>query len=269
MGEPAAATVVTLVLDDERHDAWLEDALATFARTRDQLLRGEIVERSLWMARRSARRFADRGEPFDDVLQVASVALLHAVDRFDPSLGVPFGAFATPTIIGEIKRHFRDRTWRVHVPRGAKDLRPTVNAAYDELSGRLGRAPTPRQVAAHLGIEEDLVLQVVEANSAYGTVSLDAVVDRRVRGEAEQQVDGVLDREVVRQVLGQLRPRERLIIEMRFFDELTQAQIAEMIGTSQVHVGRLITSSLTLLRAHLEESGSVVSDNDRRTSDDD
>ena len=107
----------------EPDERWLEQALVTFARTGDQQLRDEIVERSLWLAKRSARRFADRGEPFDDVLQVASVALLHAIDRFDPSVGVPFGAYATPTIVGEIKRHFRDRTWRVHVPRRAKDVR--------------------------------------------------------------------------------------------------------------------------------------------------
>lgn len=264
MGEPAAAAV-TLEdpADHKTDDAWLAEALVTFARTRDQALRGEIVEHSLWLARRSARRFADRGEPFDDVMQVASVALLHAVDRFDPSLGVPFGAFATPTIIGEIKRHFRDRTWRVHVPRRAKDLRPTVNSAYDDLSRVLSRSPTPREVALHLDIEEDLVLQVVEANGAYRTAPLDAVTERRARGGTEAQVDGVLDREVVQQVLGRLRTRERQIIEMRFFDEMTQAQIAEQIGTSQVHVGRLITSSLALLRAHLGEDPVI---NSRLTS---
>jgi RNA polymerase sigma-B factor len=253
MGESAAAPAVTLEdpPDLVADDAWLVEALTTFHRTRDQALRAEIVERSLWLARRSARRFADRGEPFDDVLQVARVALLHAVDRFDPALGVPFGAFATPTIIGEIKRHFRDRTWRVHVPRRAKDLRPAVNGAHDDLSKVLGRAPTPREVAVHLDIDEDLVLQVIEANSAYRTAPLDAVTERRARNGDEEEVTGVLDREVVRQVLDRLRPRERQIIEMRFFEEMTQAQIAERIGTSQVHVGRLITSSLTLLRAHL------------------
>jgi RNA polymerase sigma-B factor len=249
-----------VTLDDQADhgldDASLTEALETFARTGDQALRSEIVERSLWLARRSARRFADRGEPFDDVLQVARVALLHAVDRFDPSLGVPFGAFATPTIIGEIKRHFRDRTWRVHVPRRAKELRPTVNAAHDDLSMVLGRSPTPREVAVHLGIEEDLVLQVIEANSAYRTAPLDAVTERRVRGGTVAEVEGVLDRELVRQLLDRLRPRERRIIEMRFFDEMTQAQIAEQIGTSQVHVGRLITSSLMLLRAQVGDDPS-------------
>ncbi len=237
---------------DEVDEAWVEDALSTFATTRDPALRAEIVERSMWLAHRSARRFAERGEPFDDVLQVASVALLHAVDRFQPSLGVPFGAYATPTIVGEIKRHFRDRTWRVHVPRRAKDLRPAVNTASDELSRVLGRSPTAREVATYLSIDEDLVLQVVEANSAYRTAQLDSVTERQVRNTADDsQVENVLDRELISQALTHLRPREREIIQMRFFDEMTQSQIAEHIGTSQVHVGRLITSSLALLRAHL------------------
>jgi RNA polymerase sigma-B factor len=243
--------VTLLDADHEPDERWLEQAV-TLARTGDQQLRDEIVERSLWLAKRSARRFADRGEPFDDVLQVASVALLHAIDRFDPSVGVPFGAYATPTIVGEIKRHFRDRTWRVHVPRRAKDVRSAVNTAHDGLTTTLGRSPTANEVAAHLGIEEDLVLQALEANTAYRTAPLDLAPERRPRGDrSEARVEAVLDREVVRQVLERLRPRERQIIEMRFFDEMTQAQIAERIGTSQVHVGRLITSSLALLRSHL------------------
>jgi len=250
--------VTLLDPDHEPDEAWLAEALATLARTGNPRLREEIVERSLWLARRSARRFADRGEPFDDLLQVARVALLHAVDRFDPTLGIPFGAYATPTIVGEIKRHFRDRTWRVHVPRRAKELRPTVNAAHDDLTASLDRSPTAKEVATHLGIEEDLVLQAIEANSAYRTTPLDLASERRTRGDgSEASVEGVLDREVVRQVLERLQPRERKIIEMRFFDELTQAQIAERIGTSQVHVGRLITSSLALLRAHLAGDGST------------
>jgi len=253
MGDAAAAADVTSVLrPDDTDDVWVTDALTTFAVTRDPALRAEIVERSLWLAHRSARRFAERGEPFDDVFQVASVALMHAVDRFQPSLGVPFGAYATPTIVGEIKRHFRDRTWRLHVPRRAKDLRPAVNAVSDELSRALGRSPTAREVAAHMNIDEDLVLQVVEANSAYRTAPLDNVTERQTRATAaDADVDAVLDRALVTQALVHLRPREREIIQLRFFEEMTQAQIAEHIGTSQVHVGRLITSSLALLRAHL------------------
>ena len=258
MGHAAAVAVVTQVqLPDDTDDAWVTDALATFAVTRDPALRAEIVQRSLWLAQRSARRFAERGEPYDDVFQVASLALMHAVDRFQPSLGVPFGAYATPTIVGEIKRHFRDRTWRVHVPRRAKDLRPAVNAASDELSKALGRSPTAREVATVMNVDEDLVLQVVEANSAYRTAQLDNVNERQIRAaEADSDIDAILDRDLVSQALVHLRPREREIIQMRFFDEMTQAQIAEHIGTSQVHVGRLITSSLALLRAHLS-SGSL------------
>ncbi len=253
MGDAAAVADVTAVQPPhDTDDSWVTDALATFAVTRDPALRAEIVERSLWLAQRSARRFADRGEPFDDVFQVASVALVHAVDRFQPSLGVPFGAYATPTIVGEIKRHFRDRTWRVHVPRRAKDLRPAVNTASDELSRTLGRSPTAREVAAHLNIDEDLVLQAVEANSAYRTAQLDNVTERQIRAtEVDSDLDALLDGELVSRALVHLRPREREIIQLRFFEEMTQAQIAEHIGTSQVHVGRLITSSLALLRAHL------------------
>lgn len=238
---------------DAADDAWITDALATFARTRDPALRAEIVERTLWLAHRAARRFNDRGEPFDDILQVARVALLNSVDRFDPSHGVPFGAYATPTITGEIKRHFRDRTWRVHVPRRAKDLRPAVNSASEELGNELGRSPTAQEVARRLDIDEDSVLEAIEANGAYRTALLDTTTERQLRDtDVESDLDGVLNRELVSKVLARLRPRERQIIQLRFFDEMTQAQIAELIGTSQVHVGRLITSSLALLRTHLE-----------------
>ena len=253
MGLVAAVPSVTPVQPpDEADDAWLVDVLAAFEISRDPALRAEIVERSLWLAQRSARRFAERGEPYDDIFQVASIALVHTVDRFQPALGVPFGAYATLTIVGEIKRHFRDKTWRVHVPRRAKDLRPAVNSASDELGKVLGRSPTPREVATHMSIDEDLVLQVVEANSAYRTAQLDTLTERQLRAaETDVEVDAVLDRELVSQALVHLRPREREIIQLRFFDELTQAQIADRIGTSQVHVGRLIASSLALLRAHL------------------
>lgn len=238
---------------DASDEEWIAEALATFVETRDPVLRAEIVERTLWLAHRAARRFSDRGEPFDDILQVARVALLNSVDRYDPSHGVPFGAFATPTITGEIKRHFRDRTWRVHVPRRAKDLRPAVNAASEELSKELGRSPTAREVALRLNVEEDSVLEAIEANGAYRTATLDAKTERQLRdASVDAELDDVLNRELVAKVLSRLRPRERQIIQLRFFDEMTQSQIAELIGTSQVHVGRLITSSLALLRTHME-----------------
>jgi RNA polymerase sigma-B factor len=238
---------------DASEEEWIAEALATFVDTRDPALRAQIVERTLWLAHRAARRFSDRGEPFDDILQVARLALIKSVDRFDPSHGVPFGAYATPTITGEIKRHFRDRTWRVHVPRRAKDLRPAVNAASEELSKELGRSPTAQEVALRLNVEEDSVLEAIEANGAYRTATLDVKKERQLRdGSVDAELDDVLNRELVAKVLSRLRPRERQIIQLRFFDEMTQSQIAELIGTSQVHVGRLITSSLALLRTHME-----------------
>ncbi|HTH07901.1 MAG TPA: sigma-70 family RNA polymerase sigma factor, partial [Ilumatobacteraceae bacterium] len=125
----------------EADDEWLLDAFTRFNESRDPALREEIVHRTLWLAVRGARRFASRGEPFDDLLQVARIGLLKAIDRFDINVGVQFGAYATPTIMGELRRHFRDHTWSVHVPRRAKDLRPAVNEASDQLSKELGRAP--------------------------------------------------------------------------------------------------------------------------------
>ncbi|MEQ1702553.1 MAG: sigma-70 family RNA polymerase sigma factor, partial [Ilumatobacteraceae bacterium] len=127
--------------DDD--DAWLNDAFAQWSRTQSPALRDEIVERTHWLALRGARRFASRGEPFDDLLQVARIGLLKAVDRFDVTMGVPFGAYATPTIMGELRRHFRDHTWSLHVPRRAKDLRPAVNVTIEQLTKEYGRSPLP------------------------------------------------------------------------------------------------------------------------------
>ncbi|MFN8021279.1 MAG: SigB/SigF/SigG family RNA polymerase sigma factor [Acidimicrobiales bacterium] len=234
--------------DDE---AWLSAALERFAEDRtDEGLRDQIFRRARWLAVRGARRFSDRGEPFDDLVQVASFGLLKAIERFEPSMGVPFGSYATPTILGELRRHFRDHTWSVRVPRRAKDLRASVNAASDELSRRLGRSPTIAEIAAQLELSEDAVLEVLEANNAYRSRPLDhATVADQVT--VDDDADHVIDREMIVSLLEHLRPRERTILYLRYFEELSQAQIAERVGTSQVHVGRLIASSLTQLRTHL------------------
>ncbi len=231
-------------------DAWLAEALDRFTRDRDPRLRDEIVERANWLAVRGARRFVDRGEPFDDLLQVARLGLLKSVDRFDPSLGVPFGAYATPTIMGELRRYFRDHTWSVHVSRRAKDLRPMVNTTSDRLAGELGRSPRVSEIAAALDVGEDAVLEALEANNAYRAHSLDPTGSGHTP-PVDGGFDGVLDRDLVAQLLDRLPDRERTILVLRFFDGMTQSQIAERIGTSQVHVGRLITSSLAVLKAHL------------------
>lgn len=237
----------------EADDEWLDDAFRRLAETRDDALRDEIVERTNWLAVRGARRFASRGEPFDDLLQVARMGLLKAVDRFDRSVGVHFGAYATPTILGELRRYFRDHTWSVHVPRRAKDLRPAVNEATDQLSKELGRSPQVHEIAQHLHITDDAVLEAMEANNAYRSYSLDPQGVGRSVPTAKNEFDGIVDREVVIGLLDRLPARERKILYLRFFEELSQSQIAEQIGTSQVHVGRLISSSLASLRSALDE----------------
>ena len=175
------------------------------------------------------------------------MGLLKAIDRFDPVHGVPFGAFATPTVVGELRRHFRDHTWAVHVARGAKDLRHRVNLGVDELTARLGRSPLVAELAAQLGMREETVIEVLEANHAYRPSTLDP-------GNPKHEVEGrgtsddALDRTEVQALLAHLPERERTIIYLRFFQELSQAEIAERMGTSQVHVGRLIAGSLAALR---------------------
>lgn len=231
-------------------DGWLDAALERFAGSRDPVLRDEIATRSSWLATRSARRFWDRGEPSDDLVQVAQIGLLKAIDRFDPGAGVPFGAFATPTIVGELRRHFRDHTWSVHVPRRAKELRAAVNAMRDELSRELQRSPRVDEIAARLEVPAEQVIEALESNNAYRTQMLDPVHGGDT-SSSEGAFEAVLDHEVALELLEQLPPRERRILTLRFFGGMSQEQIAKEIGTSQVHVGRLIQASLAELRAHL------------------
>jgi RNA polymerase sigma-B factor len=235
----------------ESDDQWLQESLEHYSRSHEVDLRDEIAERTSWLATRGARRFADCGEPFDDLVQVARIGLLNAIDRFDPAQGVPFGAFATPTIMGELRRYFRDHTWGVHVSRRAKDLRPAVNAATETLSKELQRSPRVSEIAERMKLPEEAVIETLEANNAYRSRTLDQT--GRHAPAAESNLDEVLNRQVIAGLLDRLRPRQRQILYLRFFDELSQAQIAEQIGTSQVHVGRLIASSLEQLREHLRE----------------
>jgi len=236
----------------EADEAWLEESLKLYAVSQDNQLRNEIADRTSWIAMRSARRFWDKGEPFDDLVQVAHIGLLKAIDRFDPSQGVQFGAYATPTIIGELRRHFRDYTWSVHVPRRTKDIRGAVNVAKDNLTRELRRSPRVSEIAARLGMSADSVIGALEANNAYRSYTLDPAGKDSVV-EAESHFDDVLNREVISTLLDRLSPRERKILHLRYFEELSQEQIAERIGTSQVHIGRLIKSSLAELRRHLAD----------------
>ncbi|MEP7047151.1 MAG: SigB/SigF/SigG family RNA polymerase sigma factor [Ilumatobacteraceae bacterium] len=236
----------------EGDELWLQESFDRYFGNRDRALRDEIAERTSWLATRGARRFADCGEPFDDLVQVARIGLLNAIDRFDPAQGVPFGAYATPTIMGELRRYFRDHTWGVHVSRRAKDLRPAVNATSETLSKELQRSPLISEIADRMKVPEEAVIEALEANNAYRAHALDQ--SGRNTPAVESNLEEVLNREVIAGLLDRLRPRQRQILYLRFFEELSQAQIADKIGTSQVHVGRLITSSLAQLREHLREA---------------
>jgi RNA polymerase sigma-B factor len=230
-----------------RDDVWLIDALERFAVSHDSALRAELADHTDWLAVRLARRFVGRGEPFDDLLQVARIGLLKTIDRFDPSLGLPFGAYATPTVLGELRRHFRDHTWSVHVSRTAKDLRGEVTAAIDDLTKQLGRSPLVPELAVQLRISEDTVVEVIEAGHAYRPSELDPANPRHSPADGAPGPEG-LDRAEVIGLLATLPPRERTVLYLRFFEELSQSAIAARIGTSQVHVGRLIEASLLQLR---------------------
>jgi len=224
-----------------------------FATTRDPVLRDALVEAHLGLAHQLARRFGNRGETHDDLVQVASVALIHAVDRFDPDRGFEFSTFATRTILGELKRHFRDKGWAVRAPRRIQELYLELGAATDALTQELGHPPTVPQLAARTGASEEAVLEAMEAGQAYRATSIDAP-DRREGtiasrlGQIDAGFDGAEDHQVLGLALAELPEREQQILRLRYVDGLTQSQIAERIGVSQMHVSRLLTASIARLR---------------------
>jgi RNA polymerase sigma-B factor len=220
--------------------------------------RDVIVERCLPLADHIAHRFGNRGEPLEDLFQVARVGLINAVNRFDADKGAGFVAFAVPTIIGEVRRYFRDHGWSVRVPRRLKELSSQLKRARDELSQRLGRAPTATEIASHLGIDREDVVQAQIASSAYSTLSSDAPAvagddgDRRSVSDSfgtfDANLEKVLDIETVRPLLEALPEREQTVLRLRFFENMSQTQIAERLGISQMHVSRLLARSLTKVR---------------------
>jgi RNA polymerase sigma-B factor len=225
--------------------------------------RDEIVTMHLPLAAFLARRFRDRGESLDDLTQVATIGLLKAVDRFEPERGLEFSTFATPTMVGEIKRHFRDKGWAIRVPRRLQELRIAISRATAELSQSTGRSPTVAELAAHLQVTEEDILEGMESAQAYATLSLDASSsDSMEDGASLAETLGAEDpglgeveaRETLHPLLARLAPRERRIIHMRFYENMTQAQIAEQIGVSQMHVSRLLTKSLAQMRTGMVEA---------------
>ena len=239
-------------------DAELERFRA-LAASGDEKLRDDLVEEFAWVARHCARRFADRGEPFDDLIQVGMLGVFKAVQRFDPEHGTSFVSFALPTVLGELRRHFRDHTWAVRVPRRLKDLHVEVGATIDFLGTELGRPPTPDQVADHLGITVEEVLEALDAGAAYRSAPLNVSGERGeddvpsgvLLGVDDERLAGSEDRVMLRDALKALPPRERRILELRFAEGLSQSEIAELVGVSQVHVSRLLRKSIRLLQEHL------------------
>lgn len=223
-------------------------------------LRDRIIERCLPLADHIARRFDGRGESREDLVQVARVGLVNAVKRFDVELGSDFPSFAVPTIMGEVRRHFRDNSWSVKVPRRMKELHLRINAATGELSQRLGRAPNASELAAELGVERDEVLDGLMAGSSYNTMSIDGTGsgDEESRsiadtlGDVDPRLENVEYREALRPLLAELPERERKVLVLRFFESMTQSQIGERLGISQMHVSRLLAKSLAQLREKLE-----------------
>lgn len=222
--------------------------------------RDRIIERCLPLADHIARRFDGRGESRDDLMQVARVGLVNAVNRFDAEVGADFPSFAVPTIMGEVRRHFRDNSWSVKVPRRMKELHLRIGAATGELSQRLGRAPTATELAAELGVDRDEVLDGLMAGSSYRTMSIDGSTggdeDRlplaETLGDVDQELETVENREALRPLLESLPERERRVLMLRFFESMTQSQIAEKLGISQMHVSRLLAKTLAQLREKLE-----------------
>jgi RNA polymerase sigma-B factor len=224
-------------------------------------LRDRAIEAWLPLARHLAQRYAGRGEPADDLFQVAVVGLIKAVDRWEADRGVDFAGYAIPTIVGEIKRHFRDRTWSVRVPRRLQEMRLAITAANASLSHQLGRAATVADIAAHLNVTEEEVLEGLEGARAYNATSLSTPVSADgntelgdTLGGEDREFDAVEFRVALGPALATLDEREQRIVHLRFYGNLTQTQIAEQVGISQMHVSRLLTRALAKLRGHLGEA---------------
>jgi RNA polymerase sigma-70 factor (sigma-B/F/G subfamily) len=224
-------------------------------------IRDRVVAACTPFAAALARRFAHRGEPFDDLHQVAMVGLLKAVDGYDPNRGREFIAYAKPTILGELRRHFRDRTWSMTVPRRHKEMRLALNTVREELAQELGRSPSVAELAAHLEVSTEEVLEAIEAAHAYQSVSLstpvgdeDGITLADLVGSTDPDLDAVEDRAALPTLIARLPEREQRILTMRFYGNMTQSQIAEWTGVSQMHVSRLLKAALGRLREELMQS---------------
>jgi RNA polymerase sigma-B factor len=249
-----------MALDRSDKDALMEK-FHEYASTGDERLRSDLIEAHIGLAEYLARRFANRGEPLDDLIQVASLGLVKAVERFDPGRGLEFTTFATPTIVGELKRHFRDKGWAVRVPRRIQELHLRVTRVVDDLSLEMGRSPTIAEIAVRSGTTEDEVIEAIDAGSAYRSASLDAGRSDDDESPGLLGQLGELDPELARAerraalgpLIGRLPEREQIMLYLRFYEGMTQSEIAKHIGISQMHVSRLLSRSLQQLRETAED----------------
>ncbi|WP_422774339.1 SigB/SigF/SigG family RNA polymerase sigma factor [Plantactinospora sp. WMMC1484] len=225
-------------------------------------LRDKAIEAWLPLAHHLAHRYSGRGEPTDDLTQTAAVGLIKAIDKYDPTRGVDFAGYAIPTIIGELKRHFRDRTWDIRVPRRLQELRLAISEANSTLLQTLGRSPTITDIATHLNLTEEEILEGLEGARAYNAVSLSTPTGDGERttelgdllGSDDNQYELAELRVALGPALATLDEREQKILTLRFYGNLTQSQIAEQIGVSQMHISRLLTRALTKLRGQLADT---------------
>ena len=222
----------------------------------DVAAREQLIEQYMSLVRSLARRYSYRGEQLEDLVQIGAIGLIKAIDRFDLDRGVELTTYATPNIIGEIKRHFRDKGWAVRVPRGLQELNVQLSKLMESLTVQLGRSPTIPELAKAAGVEEEQVLEAIESGRAYTSLSLsvggsgddDDLDPLESLGTEEHQYEVSEDRAVLAPGFKALDPRERMILQLRFFDGLTQSQIAQQVGISQMHVSRLIRRSLEKIR---------------------
>jgi RNA polymerase sigma-B factor len=233
----------------------------------DLQAREQLIEQYMSLVRSLARRYSYRGEQLEDLVQIGAIGLIKAIDRFDLNRGVELTTYATPNIIGEIKRHFRDKGWSVRVPRGLQELNVQLSRLVEQLTVQLGRSPTITELAKGAGVEEEEVLEALESGRAYSSLSLSSgggqedgeeLDPLESIGTEEHQYDVSEDRAVLAPGFRVLDERERKILQLRFFDGLTQSQIAQQVGISQMHVSRLIRRSLEKIRDEIaadEETG--------------
>ena len=248
--------------------AWDKDRTRELFRqykaTGDPEVRDQLIVSHLNLVRFLASKFKNRGEPLDDLIQVGTIGLIKAIDRFDPSRGLEFTTYATPTILGEIKRHFRDKGWSVRVPRRLQELSAKVNQANDELTNELSRSPSVEEIAKRVGASVDDVLEAMESSSAYSSVPLEgggssddddapSVIDHYAT--EDENLAASDDRIVLEDAIRDFSPREKDVIRMRFFEGMTQVEIAERLGISQVQVSRLLRRALRRVQDKIDPEG--------------